>query len=57
MTNYATLQEEDTIASHAFLAFLARGLATDLKHIIVYYTFSSLTIVVQSFVSNVKSTK
>ena len=29
MTNYATLQEEDTIASHA-LAFLVRGLATDL---------------------------
>ncbi len=36
MTNYATLQEEDTIASHA-LAFLVRGLATDLKHIIGYY--------------------
>lgn len=33
MTNYATLQEEGTIASHA-LAFLVRGLATDLKHII-----------------------
>jgi hypothetical protein len=29
MTNYAALQKEDTIASHA-LAFLVRGLATDL---------------------------
>jgi hypothetical protein len=42
MTNYATLQEEDTIASHA-LAFLVRGLATDLKHIIGYYFTGNVT--------------
>ncbi len=42
MTNYATLQEEDTIASHA-LAFLMRGLATDLKHIIGYYFTGNVT--------------
>ena len=32
MTNYANLQEDDTIATHV-LAFLARGLCTDMKHI------------------------
>ena len=42
MTNYATLEEEDTIASHA-LAFLVRGLATDLKHIIGYYFTGNVT--------------
>jgi hypothetical protein len=42
MTNYATLQEEDTIASHA-LAFLVRRLATDLKHIIGYYFTGNVT--------------
>lgn len=36
MTNYANLQQEDTIAFHA-LAFLIRGLCTDLKHVIGYY--------------------
>ena len=41
MTNYATLQE-DTVASHA-LAFLVRGLATDLKHIIGYYFTGNVT--------------
>ena len=42
MVNYANLQEEDTIASHA-LAFLVRGLATDLKHIIGYYFTRNVT--------------
>ena len=41
-TNYATLQQEYTIASHA-LAFLVRGLATDLKHIIGYYFTGNVT--------------
>ena len=36
MTNYANLQEDDTVATHA-LAFLARGLCTDMKHIVGYY--------------------
>ena len=42
MTNYAKLQEEDTIASHA-LAFLVRGLAADLKPIIGYYFTGNVT--------------
>ena len=36
MTNYANLQQDDTVATHA-LAFLARGLCTDMKHIVGYY--------------------
>ena len=38
MTNFASLAEEDDdpIATHA-LAFLVRGLCTDLKHIIAYF--------------------
>ena len=42
MTNYANLQQEDTIASHA-LAFLVCGLCTDLKHIIRYYFTRNVT--------------
>ena len=42
MTNYANLQQEDTIASHA-LAFLVRGLRTDLKHVIGYYFTGNIT--------------
>ena len=42
MTNYSTLQEEDTIASHT-LAFLVRELATDLMHIIGYYFTGNVT--------------
>lgn len=42
MTNYANLQQEDTIASHA-LAFLVRGLCTDLKYIIGYYFTGNIT--------------
>ena len=36
MTNFANLQEEDSMASHA-LAFLVRGLCTDVKHVIAYF--------------------
>ena len=36
MTNFACLQDEDTLATHA-LAFLVRGFCTDLKHVIVYF--------------------
>ena len=36
MTNCANLQEDNTVATHA-LAFLARGLCTDMKHIVGYY--------------------
>lgn len=42
MTNYANLDQEDTIASHA-LAFLVRGLCTDLKHVIAYYFTGNVT--------------
>ena len=42
MTNYANIQEEDMVASHA-LAFLVRGLCTDLKHIIGYYFTGNVT--------------
>ena len=42
MTNYANIQEADMVASHA-LAFLVRGLCTDLKHIIGYYFTGNLT--------------
>jgi hypothetical protein len=36
MTNFANLQDEDTLASHA-LEFLVRGVCTDLKHVIAYF--------------------
>ena len=36
MTHFATLTDEDHIATHA-LAFLVRGLCTDWKHIIAYF--------------------
>ena len=42
MTNFACLQEEDTLATHA-LAFLVRGLCTDLKHVIAYYFTRNVT--------------
>ena len=44
MTNFANLQEEGTLASHA-LAFLVRGMCTDLKHVIAYF-FSDIHIFV-----------
>ena len=42
MTNFATLTDEDQIATHA-LAFLVRGLCTDLKHIIAYFFTGNVT--------------
>ena len=42
MTNFANLQEEDTLASHA-LAFLVRGMYTDLKHVIAYFFTGNVT--------------
>ena len=42
MTNYASLAEEDVMATHA-LAFLVRGLCTDLKHVIAYYFTGNVT--------------
>ena len=42
MTNFANLQEEDTLASHA-LAFLVRGMCTDLKHVIAYFFTGNVT--------------
>ena len=44
MTNFASLAEEDDdpIATHA-LAFLVRGLCTDLKHIISYFFTGNVT--------------
>lgn len=42
MTNFACLQEEDTLATHA-LAFLVRGLYTDSKHVIAYYLTRNVT--------------
>ncbi|CAB4032834.1 Hypothetical predicted protein, partial [Paramuricea clavata] len=42
MTNYACLDKEDSVATHA-LAFLVRGLATDMKHIIAYYFTGNVT--------------
>ena len=42
MTNFANLQEEDTLASHA-LAFLVRGMCTDLKHVIAYFFTGHVT--------------
>ncbi|CAB4031776.1 Hypothetical predicted protein [Paramuricea clavata] len=42
MTIYACLDKEDSVATHA-LAFLVRGLATDMKHIIAYYFTGNVT--------------
>ena len=42
MTNFACLDEKDTIATHA-LAFLVRGLSTDVKHIIAYFFTENVT--------------
>ena len=42
MTNFAFLSDEDPVASHA-LAFLVRGLCTDLKHIIAYFFTGNVT--------------
>ncbi len=41
MVNFAYVEEE-TLATHA-LAFLVRGLCTDLKHVIAYYFTRDLT--------------
>ena len=41
MTNFATLTDEDHIATHA-LSFLVRGLCTDLKHSIAYFFTGNL---------------
>ena len=42
MMNYANLGEEDVIATHA-LAFLVRGMCTDIKHVIAYYFTENVT--------------
>ncbi|XP_028413907.1 uncharacterized protein LOC114536754 [Dendronephthya gigantea] len=42
MTNYASLGDEDIIATHA-LAFLVRGMCSDLKHVIAYYFTENVT--------------
>ncbi len=42
MTNFSNLTDEDPIATHA-LAFLVRGLCTDLKHIIAYFFTGNVT--------------
>ena len=42
MTNFSCLQEEDTIATHT-LAFLVRGLCTDLKNVIAYFFRGNVT--------------
>lgn len=42
MTNYAGLGEEDVMATHA-LAFLVRGMCSDLKHVIAYYFTENVT--------------
>ena len=42
MTNFACLSEDDPVASHT-LAFLVRGLCTDLKHIIAYFFTGNVT--------------
>jgi hypothetical protein len=41
-TNYATLGDEDVMASHA-LAFLVRGMCSDFKHVIAYYFTENIT--------------
>ena len=42
MTNFANLTDEDPIGTHA-LAFLVRGLCTDLMHIIAYFFTRNVT--------------
>ena len=42
ITNYASLGDEDVIATHA-LAFLVRGMCSDLKHVIAYYFTENVT--------------
>ena len=42
MMNYASLGEEDVMATHA-LAFLVRGMCSDLKHVIAYYFTENVT--------------
>ena len=42
MTNFACLTDEDPVSSHA-LAFLVRGLCTDLKHVIAYFFAGNVT--------------
>ena len=42
MTNYASLGDEDLMATHA-LAFLVRGMCTDVKHVIAYYFTENVT--------------
>ena len=42
MTNFACLDDKDMIATHA-LAFLVRGLCTDVKHIIAYFFTGNVT--------------
>ena len=42
MTNYASLGEEDVMATHT-LAFLVRGMCSDLKHVIAYYFTENVT--------------
>ena len=42
MTNFACLDEKDAIATHV-LAFLVRGLCTDVKHIIAYFFTGNVT--------------
>ena len=37
MTNYANVQEDDTVATHALAFLLARELCTDMKYIVGYY--------------------
>ena len=42
MTNYASLGDGDIMATHA-LAFLVRGMCSDLKHVIAYYFTENVT--------------
>ena len=42
MTNFANVTDEDPVATHA-LAFLMRGLCTDMKHIIAYFFTGNVT--------------
>ena len=42
MTNFANLQKDDSMARHA-LAFLVRGLCTDVKHVIAYFFTGNVT--------------
>ena len=42
MTNFANITDEDPVATHA-LAFLVRGLCTDMKHVIAYFFTGNVT--------------